>query len=237
MLRQILSGFFGPNRPKLHADPLTEYFHNNPGRLIDKWQHYFEIYHRHFERFRGKSPLVVEIGVFHGGSLQMWRNYFGPGARIVGIDTNPACRQFEDDATTILIGDQADRGFLAQVRERFPRVDILIDDGGHTMVQQITTFEELYPHVQPHGVYLCEDLHTSYMPDDYGGGLRREGTFVEFSKTLIDRLHAWVTTKPGHELDRIAYTTFALHFYESVLVVEKRPIDAPQRVQTGQASF
>ncbi len=236
MLRQILSGFFGANRPRLHADPLAEYFHHNPGRLIDKWHHYFEIYHRHFERFRGRSPVVIEIGVFHGGSLQMWRNYFGPGARIVGIDTNPACRQFEDEATTILIGDQADRGFLAEVRARFPHVDIVIDDGGHTMVQQITTFEALYPHLQPHGVYLCEDLQTSYLPD-FGGGLRREGTFIEYTKALIDRLHAWVTTQPGQALDQIAFTTFALHFYESVVVLEKRPIDPPQRSQTGQPSF
>ena len=77
---------------------------------------------------------------------------------------------------------------------------------------------------------------SKYSPD-FGGGLRREGTFVEFSKTLIDRLHAWVTTQPGQELDRFAYTTFALHFYESVVVVEKRPIDPPRRSQTGRPSF
>ena len=236
MLWRILSEYFAASRPAAHADPLAEYFHHNPGRLIDKWHHYFEIYHRHFAQFRRQSPVVVEIGVFHGGSLQMWRSYFGPGARIVGIDINPACRQFEDDATTIMIGDQADRGFLAEVRARFPRVDIVIDDGGHTMVQQTTTFEELYPHLQPHGVYLCEDVDTSYSPD-FGGGLRREGTFVEFSKTLIDRLHAWVTTQPGQELDRFAYTTLGLHFYENVVVVEKRPIDPPRRSQTGRPSF
>ena len=95
---------------------------------MHKWHHYFEIYHRHFEPFRGRSPVVVEIGVFHGGSLQMWRHYFGPGAHIVGIDVDPRCRQFEDESTTILIGDQADRRFLAEVRERVPHIDILIDE-------------------------------------------------------------------------------------------------------------
>ena len=236
MLWEMLSGLFASFRQTARADPLAAYFHHNPGRLIDKWHHYFEVYHRHFARFRNQSPVVVEIGVFHGGSLQMWRSYFGPGARIVGIDVDPRCRQFENDATTILIGDQADRAFLAEVRARFPLVDIVIDDGGHTMVQQVTTFEELYPHLQPHGVYLCEDLHTSYF-SDYGGGLRREGSFIEFSKTLIDRLHAWSTTRPGQELDPIAYTTYALHFYESMLVAEKRPIDPPQRSTTGRPSF
>jgi len=125
------------------ANPLSEYFFNNPGRMIHKWHHYFEIYHRHFEKFRGQSPVVVEIGVFHGGSLQMWREYFGPGTRVVGIDIDPRCKGFEDESTTILIGDQADRGFLAEVRKAVPRIDILIDDGGHTMQQQIATLEEL----------------------------------------------------------------------------------------------
>src|SRR5262252_3157289 len=81
------------------ANPLSEYFFNNPGRMIHKWHHYFEIYHRHFEKFRGQSPVVVEIGVFHGESLQMWREYFGPGTRVVGIDIDPRCKGFEDEST------------------------------------------------------------------------------------------------------------------------------------------
>ena len=219
------------------ANPLSEYFFNNPGRLIHKWHHYFEIYHRHFERFRGRSPTVVEIGVFHGGSLQMWHRYFGPGARIVGIDVDPRCRQFEDEATTILICDQADRRFLAQVRERLPHIDIVIDDGGHRMAEQIATFEELYPHVQPDGVYLCEDIHTSFIPE-YGGGYRREGTFLEYAKALIDRLYGWYTREPERlSPDAITLSTFALHFYDSVLVVEKRPIGQPQVSMTGTQSF
>src|SRR5262245_50926897 len=126
-------------------NPLAQYFLRNPGRLLYKWNRYFEIYHRHFARFRGKSPVVLEIGVYHGGSLQMWREYFGRGCRIVGIDVDPRCKRFEDDSTTILIGDQGDPAFLADVRKRLPRVDILIDDGGHVMAQQITTFREPSP--------------------------------------------------------------------------------------------
>ncbi len=219
------------------ANPIAEYFFNNPGRLIDKWHHYFEIYHRHFQRFRGRSPVVVEIGVFHGGSLQMWREYFGAGARIVGIDIDPRCRQFEDEATTVLIGDQSDRRFLAEVRERVPHIDILIDDGGHTMVQQIATFEELYPHVRPEGVYLCEDIHTSFWPE-YVGGYRREGTFLEYGKALVDRLYGWYSPEPDRLApDRFTLSTYALHFYDSVLVIEKRPVDAPKTSVTGTPSF
>jgi len=219
------------------VNPISEYFFNNPGRLIHKWHHYFEIYHRHFARFRGRSPVIVEIGVFHGGSLQMWRNYFGPGARIVGIDIDPRCRRFEDESTTILIGDQSDRRFLAEVRDRLPQIDILIDDGGHTMTQQITTFDELYPHIQPEGIYLCEDIHTSLM-EEYGGGYRREGTFLEYSKALVDRLYGWHSREPNRlTADDMTRTTFALHFYDSVLVMEKRPMKPPQSTMTGTPSF
>ena len=181
--------------------------------------------------------MVLEIGVFHGGSLQMWKEYFGPGARIVGIDIDPRCRQFEEEQISVMIGDQADRGFLAEVRQRLPQIDIVIDDGGHTMQQQITSFEELYPHVQPRGIYLCEDIHTSFVPA-YGGGYRREGTFLEYSKGLIDRLHAWYSHEPERfAVDKLTRSTYALHFYDSVLVVEKRPIDVPQQSLTGKPSY
>ena len=220
-----------------HRDnPLAQYFLRNEGRLLYKWHHYFEIYDRHFQRFRGKQPVVLEIGVFHGGSLQMWRDYFGEGAKIIGIDVDPRCRQFEDDATTILIGDQADPAFLAQVRSRFPHIDIIIDDGGHTMTQQITSLGELYPHLQPRGVYVCEDVHTAYQ-ERWGGGLRRTGTFIEFSKGLIDALHAWYFVPQGEELDVYTAGTYSLSFYDSMVVIEKRPIAAPRVSQTGAPSF
>src|SRR5689334_4217286 len=147
MLGALLRGLW-PRRGE-SGNPLEDYFLRNPGRAMYKWTHYFEIYHRHFAPYRGRSPVVVEIGVFHGGSLQMWREYFGPGARIVGVDIDPRCREFEEDGVSVLIGDQNDRGFLASLRERLPRIDILIDDGGHRMEQQIATFEELYPHIHP----------------------------------------------------------------------------------------
>jgi hypothetical protein len=236
-LSEVLGALRRGRAQEAPANPLAEYYFNNPGRLIHKWHHYFDIYHRHFAAFRNRSPVVVEIGVFHGGSLEMWRHYFGPGAHIVGIDIDQRCRQFEEDSISVMIGDQADRNFLAEVRSRFPHVDIVIDDGGHTMAQQITTFEELYPHVQPHGVYLCEDLHTSYLAP-YGGGYGKSGTFVHYATRLIDRLHAWYSTEPDRfQVDDITRSTYGLHFYDSVLVVEKRPIEKPTTSITGKPSF
>lgn len=222
----------GTSTPAPCSNPLEEYFYSNPGRATCKWHHYFDIYHRHLERFRGKSPVVVEIGVAAGGSLPMWHHYFGPGSRLIGIDVDPACRQFADDRTTIMIGDQADRQFLATVRERVPHVDILIDDGGHRMDQQIATFEELFPHLDANGVYVCEDTHTSLLPD-WGGGIGRSGTFLAYAKALVDRLHAWHSQDAAAlQVDAFTRSTHGIHFYDSVVVVEKRPIPPPRSMQT-----
>lgn len=211
---------------------LRGYFESNPGRLIHKWTHYFEVYEAHFERFRGREVHVMEIGVYYGGSLQMWKHYFGPQAHIYGVDINPACRQFEEERVQVFVGDQADRGFLRSLRAEVPRVDILIDDGGHRMDQQIITFEELFPHISEDGIYLCEDLHTSYLPE-FGGGYRRSGTFIETAKGLVDQLNAWHTREPdAFEVDDFTLSAHSLHFYPGMLVIEKRPMQMPQARKT-----
>jgi len=83
-------------------------FLNNDKKTIHKWLHYFPVYERHFSSYVNKSLTFIEIGVSGGGSLQMWRRYFGPYARIVGIDIDPNCQQHEEDGIFIRIGDQSD---------------------------------------------------------------------------------------------------------------------------------
>ena len=214
---------------------LETYFYNNPGRLIHKWTHYFEAYDRHFQRFRNKKVVILEIGVYQGGSLQMWKNYFGAQAEIYGIDLNPMCKQYEEENITIFTGSQSDRQFLQKVRSEIPPVDILIDDGGHTMRQQIITFEELFGHVKPDGVYLCEDIQTSYQIT-YGGGYKRKGTFIEYSKQFIDLLHAYHSTQSGLTVTDFTRSVKSLHYYDSILVIEKGQHNTPQHVKTGTAS-
>ena len=124
---------------------LEKYFKENTTYSIHKWQHYFDIYDRHFSRFRGTEVNVVEFGVSDGGSLHMWKQYFGPQCKVYGVDINPNCKSLEVEGIKILIGDQQERDFLRTVAATIPRIDILIDDGGHRMLQQINTFEELFP--------------------------------------------------------------------------------------------
>lgn len=212
---------------------LEKYFVENKGNLIHKWKHYFEIYNRHFFRFRNKEVNIVEFGVSHGGSLQMWKHYFGKGAKIFGVDIDPDCKMLEEEQVEIMIGDQEDRNFLKSIAAKIPRIDILIDDGGHTMKQQINTFEELFSHISPIGVYLCEDLHTSYWPQ-WGGGYRKPDSFIEYSKNFVDFIHAWHSREPEHlNVSSFTRSAHSLHFYDSILVIEKRPMEKPFHLMSG----
>src|SRR5688572_2076063 len=127
-----------------------------------KSSHFPEAHERHLARFQGTPVVVVEIGVDRGGSLQLWKAYFGPEARIVGVDVDPQCKQIEGDGIEIIIGDQGDRVFLEHLAQTLPPIDVLIDDGGHRMDQQLLTFEVLFPALSERGVYLCEDVASSY---------------------------------------------------------------------------
>lgn len=221
---------------------LQRYYERNEERLINKWHHYFDIYDRHFSRFRGTEVHVVEFGVWHGGSLQMWKDYFGDKCRIYGVDINPNCKEVEEDRVEVFIGSQADRKFLRQLAKDIPRMDIVIDDGGHTMRQQKRTFQEIYPHVSENGVYLCEDVSTSYWAM-YGGWLRLPTTFMEYSKRLIDRLNAWHIEPKwyyfgglppfGLKVSEFTRTTNSMSFYDSVVVFEKGRREPPVDSYTG----
>jgi hypothetical protein len=215
---------------------LRAYFESNPGRMIHKWDHYFEVYERHLTRYRGTDVVVVEIGVYQGGSLQMWKHYFGPRAQIWGIDVKPICGQFTEEQINIVIGDQGDAAFLESLARQLPRIDVLIDDGGHRMRQQRTTFETLFPRIAEDGIYICEDLHTSYWPD-YGGGHLNPRSFIEFSKNLVDRLNAWHSKEASLAVSDFTRSAYSLHYYDSMLVIEKRRREPPVDRRTGQRTI
>lgn len=188
-------------------------------RLIHKWKHYFPIYERHFKDFVYKPVTFIEIGCGAGGSLQMWKQYFGPHARIVGIDVNPQCRKFAEDQIEIHIGPQQDPAFLQRVIDQAGPPDIVLDDGSHVMSHITETFRFLYPKLPKNGVYLVEDLHTAYW-DEYEGGLNKATTFIELCKSLVDELNA------DHSRGALAPTEFTrstigMHFYDSVVVFER----------------
>lgn len=209
-------------------------FLNNNGRVIHKWKHYFTAYENHFARFVGRPVLVLEIGVFKGGSLQMWKNYLGPHAQIVGIDIDPSCKEFEEDQIHVRIGDQSDEIFLQSVINEFGTPDIIIDDGSHVMRHVLSSFNFLYPQLSPTGVYFVEDMHTAYW-EEYEGGLKTPLSFIEKSKALIDELNAdW--TRGELTPTEFTRSTISMHFYDSCVVFEKGRHLEKSAPQTGIAT-
>jgi len=209
---------------------LHKYFLNNGDKMIHKWFHYFDIYEHHFERFRDQPVKVLEIGVFKGGSLKMWKDYFHKDSVIVGIDINPKCKQHEQDGIHVRIGSQVDEEFLADIIIEFGPFDIIIDDGSHENPHVIETFNLMYPHISKTGVYLVEDMHTSYWPK-YGGGLHKSDSMVEYFKSKIDELNA-VHIGKNVEVTDFTRTTSSITFYDSVAVFEKRPQGQRHSIKT-----
>ena len=213
---------------------LFEIFDNHTGNEIYKWEHYFDIYEKHFSKFKNSTtPItVLEIGVLNGGSLQMWQKYFGPNATIVGIDIYEDCKKFEKENIKIRIGSQADKSFLKELTNEFPQIDVLIDDGSHRVLHQIITFEFLFKFITLGGVYLVEDTHTSYWVE-YGGGKKRSGTFLEFSKKVIDSLYARYSEQKGFEVDYYTENLYSIHFYDSIVCFDKRKTQIPITLKRG----
>jgi cephalosporin hydroxylase len=162
---------------------------------------------------------MIEIGCGHGGSLRMWKQYLGPFAQIVGVDIRPVCRKFEEQQVAVRIGDQSDPEFLSAVVDEFGPIDIVLDDGSHRMDHIHASFRALYQRLSPNGVYMVEDLQTAYQ-DRYGGGLGRDGTFMETFKDLIDELHADYTDGAAEATD-FTRSTVSMHVYDGLVVFER----------------
>jgi hypothetical protein len=190
-----------------------QYFQNHKqGNGIYKWEHYFEIYHRHLARFVGQRVDLLEIGIYSGGSLEMWCAYFGPNCQVYGVDIEEACRIYETEHVSVFIGDQADRSFWKSFKSRVEGIDILIDDGGHSPEQQQVTLEEMLPFLRPGGVYICEDIHAKF------------NEFTAFAAALVDHLNTadrTATTDVECRATPFQSAIHSIHFYPYVMVIEK----------------
>jgi len=208
------------------SQDLIRFATDAPHRLLMKWEHYFSIYDRHFNRFRGKPVRILEIGVYKGGGLDLWRDYFGPDATITGIDIFDAAKELESPGTDIIICDQSNTANLERIFSKREPYDIIIDDGGHTMTQQIGSLKGLFPLLAPNGVYLIEDMHTAYW-SKFEGGLRNPSSSIEFIKKLIDYVNIDHFREPdmqqlyGPLKKSLKEQLISCSFYDSICVLEK----------------
>jgi predicted O-methyltransferase YrrM len=122
-------------------------------------------YLRHYELHFGlmKAPIqsLLEIGVYDGASLRMWRDFL-PDAHIICLDIDPRCKTFEGGNATVELCDQSDPWQLTAVGVKHGPFDLIIDDGSHIWSHQILTFETLVSFLAPGGLYIMEDIDTSF---------------------------------------------------------------------------
>jgi hypothetical protein len=177
---------------------------------------YFQVYEEMFNKYVGKKITFVEIGVLQGGSLFMWREYFGKDARIIGIDLHPNAKELEKHGFEIYIGSQSDKNFWRNFYSKVGKIDILLDDGGHVNDQQIITLSETINNVNDGGIIMTEDVHTSYFKKF---GNPSKYSYVNYSKYLVDVVNSRfpdTDVKKNSFRDKI----YSISFYESIVAIK-----------------
>jgi Methyltransferase domain len=218
----------------LRAQPPTDLhraFFTRSKRPAHKWRQYLEVYDRHLSIYRNRPFFLLEIGVMDGGSLEMWRRYFGADATIVGIDINPECANRVDHPNQVRIGSQDDRDFLHKIVKEFGAPDVVLDDGSHIATHQRASFEILFPKLKDDGLYIIEDLHTAYWGGEWEGGFRRKGTAMELVKQMMDDMHSWYHQERAMTPARDFID--GIHVYDSIVVLQKRRKTKPGFLEGG----
>lgn len=194
------------------SNPLIEYIENyceGPG--VFKWNHYLDIYHQYLQKFIDRKVSLLEVGVYSGGSLEMWRNYLGERSTVYGVDILEGCKKFENEYTKIFIGDQGDELLWNKILDEVSSIDIVIDDGSHRSDDQIVTFEKTFSFLSPGGVFICEDIHGSDHP------------FLVYLQGLLRNMNlvTWGRAISGVETSPIQTWLKSIHFYTYMVVIEK----------------
>jgi len=178
-----------------------------------KYKKYFDVYDELFKKFINKKITIVEIGILNGGSLFMWRKYFGNKAKIIGIDLNPKTKLLEKYGFKIFNGDQSNKNFWKKFFREVGKVDIVIDDGGHTNIQQSLTTVYTVPHIKNGGMLLVEDTHSNYQKEFQNPS---KYSFINFSKKIIDDVNYTYPDlgKFNYSLNSLIYS---IQYFESMV--------------------
>lgn len=186
-------------------------------------------YDRHFRDYRGEQVRVLEIGIggyrfpgAGGGSLRMWKHFF-PRGLVYGLDIEDKSHINEPRITT-LQGDQSDGEYLNSIAQRYGPFDIVIDDGSHINQHVRASFQALFPHVRPGGLYVIEDMWTAYWPG-FGGNKdprQSEGTSLGLLKSVIDAIqHQELPESTEHQPTYLDQNVVGMHVYHNVAFLEK----------------
>jgi hypothetical protein len=195
----------------------------------DKWgtHRYTPHYERHFAHLRDEEMVVLELGIGGyerkrrgGASLRMWKWFF-PRAQVVGLDI--ADKSFVDERRiTSFQGSQTDPDVLDRIITTYGAPTIVVDDGSHQPPDVIESFRILFPLLVDGGLYVIEDIQTSYWPDWKGSlDLDDPHTSMAMVKRLLDGLNHEELLPEDHEPSYTDLHVVAVHCYHNLVVVEK----------------
>jgi len=189
---------------------------------------YADAYERHLGHLRHRPIKLLEIGVggyadpdSGGESLRMWKAFF-PQAEIIGIDIHDKT-SLAEERITVLKGDQSDLAFITDVGTRFGPFDVVIDDGSHVCSHVVASFLGLFRYLQDDGIYVIEDLQTSYWKRSYGGSSEadRQGTSMTFLQGLVDGLNHAEFDIPNYVPSYFDTWVRSLTFYHNIAFIQK----------------
>ena len=190
--------------------------------------YYLQHYQEHFRPFKFKPVKLLEIGVggykdpnYGGHSLRLWKSYFWNG-RIYAVDIHVKSA-LQEPKITIFKGSQIDAEFLKEITSQIGTLDIIIDDGSHINMHVITTFKLLFPMLKKGGIYVIEDVQTSYWEDKGGDSvdLNNPKTMMTFFKGLTDGLNHKEFVRPGYEPSYFDKNIVSMHFYHNLIFIYK----------------
>lgn len=190
--------------------------------------HYMGLYSEHFARLRKRKLNILEIGIggrgsseAGGGSLRMWKEYFS-NAKIFGIDIIDKSFHNQGRIKTFF-GNQSDKDFLKAIIAKIGDLDIVIDDGSHRSPDVLASFNVLFPSLSKEGIYVIEDVQTSYRKEWEGssGNLSSHETTMGFLKSLCDSMNYKGFQDGDVPLKDFSKQIKAIHFYTNIVFIEK----------------
>jgi len=189
---------------------------------------YTPVYHGLMSRFRREPVRLLEIGVggYEGGlggeSLLMWAAYF-PKGKVYGIDIHDKTA-LSRGRVKVLQCSQTDRAGLVAIGEAHGPFDFIIDDGSHVSSHQIESFQILWPFIKDRGIYIVEDVQTSYWPS-FGGGILGSDDYahscVNYFKGLADSVNLPEFLEPARPGSPYDPTIGGIAFHHNLIVVTK----------------
>lgn len=132
------------------------------GDGYDFSNHYATFYDRWFSSIREQVTAICEIGILDGASLKCYYDYF-PNAKILGLDINPDKTHYRNHRTHTDVLDQSkEQDLINFANNHIHAFDIVLDDGSHDIEHQQLTFGKLFKTVKPGGLYIIEDMGSSF---------------------------------------------------------------------------